>query len=103
MTFFNSKTPHATSVTLLQDGSQLGAAITAAAKFAKSQHLTEKAKVTKVDFTSPTTATVTYALVGTPLTNATGEAVLVNGKWLVAKNTFCGLVSAIGGKKVSGC
>jgi len=103
-TFFNSKTPHAVAERYLEGGANLGPAIAAAARIQRKIHLTENAKVTKVVLTSSTTATVTYNLVGTPLQGATGQAVYQNGKWLVSKNTFCGLVE-LGdpGKKIPGC
>ena len=46
-------------------------------------------------FTSPTTAQVTYKLLNgnqVLLPAATGQAVLVNGTWMVSKVTFCTLV-----------
>jgi hypothetical protein len=60
-----------------------------------------------VTLTSATTADVKYELDtnGSPvLPSADGKAVYVNGKWLVAKATFCGLVGlAQPGKPVQGC
>jgi hypothetical protein len=44
-----------------------------------------------VTFTDPTHADVVYDLVGTPLKGAQGKAVLVDGKWKVAQETFCTL------------
>jgi hypothetical protein len=73
----------------------------------KQTKLKEDAKVTKVDFTSPTTATVTYDLLShgsTLLPGATGQAVLQSGQWKVSQSTFCTLVAlGAGGKKIPGC
>jgi hypothetical protein len=59
-----------------------------------------------VEFTSPTTATVTYALslqgnVVEP--SATGQAVLDGGTWKVSTSTLCGLVAQAGSSAVPGC
>jgi hypothetical protein len=111
--FFSSPIPKAK--TLLEDGSTLSAAFKVAAKAKGSAK--EKAKVDSVAFTSATAANVKYALLSQspgqssysqllPPTKgqfADGQAVLVNGKWVVAKATFCGLVSLINGKSVAGC
>jgi hypothetical protein len=109
-TFFNSATPHSTSVTLLENGSSLGPAVADAAKIAKKDKTKETAKVLSVKFTSPTTATVIYNLLGNGkplLAKADGNAVLQDGQWKVAETTFCTLVglgaSTIGLKKVPGC
>lgn len=102
-TFFSASPAKAAA--LLEDGSQLGKAIKVASKLANGG--TESGKAKKVTFTGPTSAQVRYALSinhHVVLANATGQAVLVNGKWVVAKTTFCGLVS-LGepGKKIPGC
>jgi hypothetical protein len=103
-TFFNAKTPRAVAAGYLEDGAALGRAMNFAARLQRKEHLTENAKVTKVVFTNATTATVTYNLVGTPLQGATGVAVYQTGKWLVSKNTFCGLVElGAPGKAIPGC
>lgn len=102
-TFFSASP--AKAATLLEDGSHLGKAIKVANKLANGG--TESGKAKKVTFTGPTSAQVLYALSinhHVVLPNATGKAVLVNGKWVVAKTTFCGLVG-LGepGKKIPGC
>jgi len=103
-TFFNAKTPRATAEGYLEDGASLGPAIAFAARLQRQEHLKENAKVTKIVFIDATTASVTYNLVGTPLQGATGQAVYQGGKWLVSKNTFCGLVEiGAAGKSVPGC
>jgi hypothetical protein len=51
-------------------------------------------------FTSPTTAAVQYTLTytgGAPWGTKYGQAVLVNGSWLVSRDTFCGLLAFGGG------
>jgi hypothetical protein len=106
-TFFNKNTPQATTVSLLQNGASLTQAVQLAAKINKNAGLNQRAKVKKVTFTSPTSATVTFALLNgtTPvLPNSEGTAVLVNGKWLVSETTFCTLVSlGNNGKAPPGC
>lgn len=105
--FFGAGNHPAAAVKLLENGSQLKAALKIAEKAAKKQKVSESAKVTNVAFTSPTTATVTYDLLShgqVLLPGATGTAVLVNGQWLVSQSTFCTLVGlAAAGKTVPGC
>lgn len=58
-----------------------------------------KAKVEKIEFTSPTGADVTYTLTlkgATALPNASGTAVEQNGTWKVSVNTLCALVQLSG-------
>jgi hypothetical protein len=112
-TFFNSNTPEATAVGLLQDGSTLGAAVKLAARVAKHSKLKETAIVQKITFAAGgTTANVTFNLYGKKgspalLTDSPGVAVLDGGVWKVAKVTFCTLVGvgaqSLGIKKVPGC
>jgi hypothetical protein len=97
-TFFNGSTPAAQRLALLQDASAFAAALRAqtSSSFAKGV----SAKVTKVDVTSSSTATVTYSILigGTPeLPNATGKAVLVAGTWKVSSQSFCSLLQLEGG------
>jgi hypothetical protein len=99
--FFASKVPQAKK--LLEDGSTLSAAFVAAEKLAGTT--VETAKVDTVSITGPTTANLTFDLLGNGkplLKGSDGMAVEVNGKWLVAKQTFCTLV-LLGGSKVKGC
>lgn len=100
--------PQSKALTDLQDGSSLAKAIKIAARIKGSAK--EKAKVKKVTIdtsATPPTATVTYALLsnGTAvLPSATGQAVYVNGKWQVAKTTFCTLVTLGNNNKTpAGC
>jgi NADPH-dependent 2,4-dienoyl-CoA reductase/sulfur reductase-like enzyme len=99
--FFRSPIPKAKK--LLQDGSTLGAAFVAADKLKGTTK--ETVKVDTVSITGPSTANVTFDLLGNGkplLKGSDGQAVWVNGKWLVAKQTFCTLV-LLGGSKVKGC
>jgi hypothetical protein len=106
-TFFDTTTPLPTAVGLLENGDQLGAAIKLAAKVARVEKTKESAVVKKVTFPDPTHADVTYDLVGTPLKGATGNAVLIDGTWKVAQNTFCTLADlgaqTIGADPPAGC
>ena len=91
--FFNGTTPAATKVTLLQNGQQFAAVITAqaASPLAKSA----QAKVTSVTVTSPTTATVKYSIVEggqVAVPDQTGQAVLQGGVWKVSAPSFQALL-----------
>jgi hypothetical protein len=108
--FFKSGTPVSTAVGLLENGSTLGPAIRDATRIAAAEKTKESAVVTKVVFTGPTNANVTYNLLGNGkalLQGSDGKAVLQNGAWRVAQTTFCTLVdlgaSTVGLKKVPGC
>jgi hypothetical protein len=106
-TFFHTGTKPAAAEQLLQNGDKMGVAIKVAAKVEKQSKITEDAKVSKVTFTSPTAATVTYDLLShghVLLPGATGQAVLEDGQWKVSTSTFCTLVGlAAAGKKIPGC
>jgi outer membrane protein TolC len=106
-TFFNSKTPSATAVSLLQDGPSLTKAIAIAAKAAKAQKLAESAVVKTIHFTSSTQAAITYDLDAggkALLPGADGTAILDGGKWKVSAQTFCSLVAlAAPGKPIPNC
>jgi hypothetical protein len=100
--FFNA--PPAQAAAMLEDGASLGAAFKAAEKLQAGN--TESAKVKTVKLTGPTTAAVTFELDvnGSPaIPSSDGQAVYVNGKWLVAKATFCGLVDLGVKKPPAGC
>jgi hypothetical protein len=92
--FFNAKTPTATRVSLLQDGSAFASIIKAQAGSSLASSAT--AKVTKVVVTSPTQATVTYSiLIGgqSALANQSGVAVYQGSIWKVGLASFCGLLN----------
>ena len=109
-TFFRSSIHKAK--TLLQDGDQLNAAFTAADKL--KGNAKESVRIHKISFTNATTATVTFtlyaaqpgakpmALLGADPPYVTGQSLLIGGKWLVAKTTFCKLVG-YGGTQPVGC
>jgi hypothetical protein len=106
-TFFNYSTSRARAAELLENGATMGAALAFAVKEQTQTHFKQGAKVTGVTFTGPTTAQVTYQLLnGTTvvLPAASGQAVLQDGTWKVAKSTFCTLV-LLGNNNnpVSGC
>jgi type II secretory pathway component HofQ len=93
--FFNYRTPRVQQLALLESGDQLGPAVKFAAKLQAKQSLKQNVKVAKVAFTTPTQASVSYALYNgtTALLNAaSGVAVLVDGTWKVSETTFCTLV-----------
>lgn len=93
-TFFNPAGTVAAHVALLENGSAFTTELTASSKDPAASDLS--AKVTKVEVTSPTMATVTYDLLGkggTPLLpGAMGSAVLEGSTWKVSKLTYCQLI-----------
>jgi hypothetical protein len=101
-TFFSAPVPQAK--TMLEDGSTLNKAFQIALKL--KGKVTESAKVQSVTLTGPTSADVKFELDGdgTPLIpSSDGKAVYINGKWLVAKQTFCTLVELGGNPNVPNC
>ena len=105
--FFNSSTNQGVAKGLLEDGANLGAALRLAQKEDKQTNLDRRAKVKLINFFDATTANVTWILYnGTTkvLDNASGQAKLVDGHWLVSKVTFCTLVT-LGNNQVApkGC
>jgi len=103
--FFSSSTPTSERVALLQNGTRFAAAITAFTKLPLAAGIS--VKVTKVEVTSPTTATVTYDITAggsTLLANQTGTAVYQDGTWKVGDASLCGLFKLIpGGTVPSAC
>lgn len=103
-TFFDPKTTIADKEKYLQNGQALAPLLQG---FAADPRVGQvSAVVSNVTFTSPTTATVTYALSlqGTVVEpNATGKAVLQDGTWKVADSTLCGLVALTGNTQLPGC
>lgn len=99
--FFSSKTSTSQKVKLLQNGSKFGSFIAAQEKNPLASELT--ATVSKV-VVKGNTATVTWTVqLGTQkLSPGTGQAVEVNGKWLVSQTTFCNLAQ-LEGKPPTGC
>jgi hypothetical protein len=103
--FFNSSTPAAEKVSLLQNGSKFAAAVSAFATLPLANGI--GAKVTAVTLTSATSATVTYNITanGTALLSGQhGTAVYQNGVWKVGDASLCGLFKLIpGGTVPSAC
>lgn len=104
-------------VAAVQDGGSLRAALTTELSSPLAKEATG-ATVTSVQVDSASTcgdqglpstcAGVSYDILGTtgkPLfpTASKGYAVYVGGKWLVAKETICGLLSLAGGGPPAGC
>ncbi|MDH6576841.1 hypothetical protein [Kitasatospora sp. MAP5-34] len=102
--FFDPATPLTAKAALLENGDQLMPLLQG---FAQDPRVGQvKAQVNNVAFTSPTNATVTYALslqgnVVEPA--ATGTAILDNGTWKVSRSTLCGLVTQSGNTGLPGC
>lgn len=91
-TFFNGKTPVATRVKLLQNGSSFPASILKPTSLSSGA----SAKVSKVSGVTASTAEVSYTvyLGGTPaLKNQTGAAVYQDGIWKVGTSSFCALLT----------
>ena len=103
--FFNSSTPTAERVALLQNGSRFAGAINTLSKLPLASGI--GAKVTAVTLNSATTATVTYNLTAagtTLLSNQSGTAVYQDGVWKVGSPSLCGLFKLIpGGTVPSAC
>jgi hypothetical protein len=99
--FFNSSTPLAQRVTLLQNGSTFAGAIRDFASMPLASRI--GAKVTAVAVSSATAATVTYAITsgGTSLLSGQkGAAVYQDGTWKVGDASLCGLFKLIPGGTV---
>ncbi len=90
--FFTPATKPAVAKAELQNGAVFTSSLAALAKTAKAQKTS--VKVTAVSVAGPV-ATVTFTLYGGKtalLPDTHGYAVLTNGKWQVAAQTFCALV-----------
>ena len=100
--FFNSSTPVAEKVTLLQHGSVLEPAIKAFDSLPLASGI--GAKVTAVTVNSGTSAAVTYNITGpggsSLLSNQKGTAVYQDGTWKVGTASLCGLLKLIPGGSV---
>ncbi len=94
-TVFNGKASIPSRLALVQDGSQVAAFVEAQAKTSFGTAAAgSTATVKSVTLTSPSQATVHYdvLLLGTPLLkNQVGTAIYLNGIWMVAIASFCGL------------
>lgn len=98
-TYFDSSIDQSTKAALIQNPEKMQALVTALAT--ATQGKKSSIKVNDVTFTSPTTATVDFAILlgtATVLPSATGQAVLdpASGKWQVADTTLCSLATLDG-------
>jgi hypothetical protein len=100
--FFNSSTPLAERVKLLQNGAALESAIKAFSSLPLASGI--GAKVTNVTVGSATKATVTYDLTSSGgsalLSNQKGTSVYQDGTWKVGTASLCGLLRLIPGGTV---
>jgi hypothetical protein len=99
--FFDSSTPVAEKVTLLQNGKLLEPAIKALVALPLANNL--GAKITSVTVTSPTEAAVVYTLTSSGsdlLPNQKGAAVYQDGTWKVGTASLCGLLRLVPGGSV---
>ncbi len=95
--FFDPDTSMAERQAVLEHGDRMGPVLGMFGNDARGRQA--QARVTQVEFTSPTEATVTYDLIvsgQTALPNASGKAVQEDGTWKVSVTTLCALVSLSG-------
>jgi hypothetical protein len=93
VTFFNAKTPLATRLGLLENGSTFSSALQTQLKSAAASETS--AQVTAVSVAS-STATVTWNLLlngAVALPKQKGQAVLQGGTWKVSDASYCGLLT----------
>ncbi|WP_436983954.1 hypothetical protein [Streptomyces sp. enrichment culture] len=104
-TFFDPKTSTEDKQAVLENGDRMGPVLQAFSGDERGGQV--QARVTKVEFTSATEATVTYTLTlkgATALPDASGTAVEQQGTWKVSVKTLCSLVQMSGnGSPVPGC
>src|SRR5258708_6394077 len=101
--FFDAKTPTSQRIALLQNGSVFAPVIKAQAGSPLAQLATSK--VSKVNLTGTTQASVVYAILvsGKPaLSNLSGVAVYQSGVWKVGQVSFCSLLKLENGGKTTG-
>ncbi|WP_328428729.1 hypothetical protein [Streptomyces sp. NBC_00443] len=103
--FFDPATPTEEKQTVLENGDRMGPVLQAFSGDERGGQV--EAKVSKVEFTSPTDANVTYELTlkgATALPGASGTAVEQDGTWKVSAKTLCALVQLSGnGSPIPGC
>lgn len=103
--FFDPATSTEEKQAVLENGDRMGPVLQAFSGDERGGQV--EAKVSKVEFTSPTEANVTYDLTlkgATALPNASGTAVEQDGTWKVSVKTLCALVQLSGnGSPVPGC
>ncbi|WP_177001399.1 hypothetical protein [Streptomyces sp. cf386] len=103
--FFDPATSMEDKQTVLENGDRMAPVLQAFSGDERGGQV--QAKVSKVDFTSPTEANVTYDLTlkgATALPDASGTAVEQDGTWKVSAKTLCALVQLSGnGSPIPGC
>lgn len=95
--FFDPATATKDKQTVLENGDRMSAVLKSFNGDKRGGQVA--AEVTKVEFTGPAEATVTYSLTlngATALPDASGTAVLQDGTWKVSDNTLCALVQLSG-------
>lgn len=100
--FFDPKTSTKDKQAVLEHGDRMGPVLQAFSGDQRGGQV--QAKVTKVVFTEPDAADVTYTLMlngATALPNASGTAVEEDGTWKVSVNTLCALVQLSGNATAS--
>lgn len=100
--FFDPKTSTKDKQAVLENGDEMGPVMRAFSGDQRGGQV--KAQVTKVEFTKPDQATVTYTLLlngATALPGASGTAVEEGGTWKVSVNTLCALVQLSGNATAS--
>ncbi len=105
--FFDYRTPRDQKIALLENGDQLGQAVDFFNNPQGKDRLKLLVRVHRVKFTSPTQATVRYAMFNEAqllLPDAAGVAVLVDNTWKVSQPTFCTLAELRNsGRPLPGC
>lgn len=103
--FFDPATSMEDKQTVLENGDRMAPVLQAFSGDERGGQV--QAKVSKVEFTSPTEANVTYDLTlkgATALPDASGTAVEQDGTWKVSAKTLCALVQLSGnGSPIPGC
>lgn len=100
--FFDPKTSTKEKQAVLENGDRMGPVLKAFSGDQRGGQVA--AKVTKIEFTKPTEATVTYTLLlngATALPDASGTSVEQSGAWKVSVNTLCALVQLSGNATAS--
>ncbi|MER6129569.1 hypothetical protein ABT173_44835 [Streptomyces sp. NPDC001795] len=100
--FFDPSVSLKDKAAVLENGDTMGPVLQSFNGDQRGQQV--KATVQKVEFTSPSQATVTYSLTlkgATALPNASGTAVEQQGTWKVSDRTLCALVQLSGNASAS--
>lgn len=100
--FFDPKTSTKDKQAVLENGDEMGPVMQVFSGDQRGGQV--KAQVTKVEFTKPTEATVTYTLLlngATALPDASGTSVEQDGTWKVSVTTLCALVQLSGNASAS--